>query len=90
MDDERLNRAVKDCLQHCYQATDIVPKVAEFLDQLKKKEGWDRDAIRAVELTVYRILRGVLSGPVYPGDATNQPPGIAGSSGSETTKLNGA
>jgi hypothetical protein len=90
MDDERLNRAVRDCLQHCYQATDIVPKVAEFLDKLERTEGWNTASIRAVEMTVYRILHGVVSGPIYPGDATNQPPGTAGSAGSGTTKLNGA
>lgn len=90
MDDERLNRAVRDCLQHCYQATDIVPKIAEFLDKLKKQKGWSTASIRAVEMTVYRILRGVVGGAVYLGDATNEPPGNAGLPGSESTKLNGA
>jgi len=90
MDDERLNQAVRDCLQHCYEATDIVPRIAKFLDELKKTEGWNSEAIRAVEITVYRMLRGGVAGPIYPGDATNQPPGTASSPGSESTRLNGA
>jgi hypothetical protein len=89
MDDERLNEAVRECLTRCYEATDIVPTIAQFLAKLKE-ESWDRDSMRAVELAVYRVLHGIIIGPTHAGETRDQLPSDSGSAGPEATILNGA
>ena len=89
MDEQRINLAARDCLRQCYGSSDVLPRVAEFLTGLKVAGGWSVDEIHTVELTVHKVLHGIVTDPVYPGDATDQPHGDVGRGGSETTKTNG-
>jgi hypothetical protein len=90
MDHERVNQAIRDCLQHCYQASQVLPVIAGFMAGMKAAGGWDDDEIRVVEIGVHKILGGIVAAPIYPGDATNVSSGDVGRGGSETTKLSGA
>lgn len=75
MADDRINAAVRNCLQQCYRSKDQIATVAAFIEHLKDSIGWTNSEIRSVELAVLRILGSVVHGVTYPGDATNQPIG---------------
>jgi hypothetical protein len=90
MDLERVNQAIRDCLQLCRGKGDVLPVIAGFMAGLKAAGQWRHEEIRAVDVGVLKVLQGIMAGAVYPGDATNQPPGDAPRGGSETTKVSGA
>lgn len=65
IDQEKVNRSVRDCLQHCHGVHDVVASVAEFMAGLKAAGGWSRAEMRAVDMTVHALLHSL----VYPRDA---------------------
>lgn len=70
IDEERINRAIQDCLDNCREASDRVAQVAAFLTGLKSA-GWNRVEIRAVELAVHKILHAIADTARYSKDETD-------------------
>ena len=58
---ERFNEAVQACLKHCYEAPSPVPPLAEFLEGLRAESDWLEEEVRAVEVTVLRMLNSILT-----------------------------
>jgi hypothetical protein len=75
IDQRKVNQAIRDCLQDCDQATDILAGIEAFLLNLQARGGWREAELREVEAGVRRMLYGILDGATYPGDAKNRPSG---------------
>jgi len=60
---DRLNAAVHECLDRCYQTQSVLAELAQFLVELKSEPGWRVGEIRAVELAVLGVLNGVRIAP---------------------------
>jgi hypothetical protein len=60
MEQNEIQKAVKDCLARCY-ASGATPlgAIAEFVAELRSR-GWKEEDIRAVEKTARRVLAGVV------------------------------
>jgi len=89
IDQKKVNRAIRECLEACYQASDILPKIAGFLADLKTVPGWREAEIHEVELAIHKVLHGVTEGATYAGDATNRPLRAHQPTGSKPGKLHG-
>jgi hypothetical protein len=72
-DREKINTAVRECLQQCYGSKDSIAALADFVAKLKDSVGWDAGEIHAVELAVLRMLGSIVHGAIYSGDATDRP-----------------
>ena len=57
-DEVKINNAVHECLDRCYE-TDSLPVIAAFLDELKKIGDWREAEIHEVELTVHKLLQRI-------------------------------
>ena len=86
---EKINRAIRDCLEFCYQSEHIVPQLAEFLSTLKAADGWQKSEVRQVELGVLRVLHGIMDASAHSSDATDIPESDGGPSDSESPRVNG-
>ena len=73
MDQEKVNAAIRRCLQDCYGGKDLIPVIAVFIAGLKAAEGWDNEGIRAFEIGVHAVLHGIVQESAYAGDATIKP-----------------
>jgi hypothetical protein len=73
MDQKRVNQGIRDCLQQCYGASDVIPIIAGFIARLTTVENWDADEIRAVGVGVHKVLHGIVDAPFDPVDATDLP-----------------
>jgi len=62
-DQDRLNDAVHECLERCYQTESALAELAAFLIELKSMPGWRDSEIHAVELAVLALLSGVRMTP---------------------------
>ena len=60
LDEEKINNAVHECLDRCYRTDDSLPKIAEFLAELKASGDWSKAEIRAVELAVHAVMHGIV------------------------------
>ena len=89
LDHNQVNQAIQACLERCYQTAEFLPKIAAFVDELQRSPAWTEREVRAVELAVLKVVRNLVRGPIYPGDATNQPPGTL-PRGSMATRMSGA
>lgn len=54
--DEKLNRAVKACLDRCYGSRDMVSEIAAFCAELGRTAQWTKREIHAVEMAVLEVL----------------------------------
>lgn len=90
MDQRKINKAIRKCVEQCEQTTAILAKIEEFLLGLKAKGGWRQAELREVEIGVRKVLYGILEGETYPGDATDRPPGDYTPDGFKSFKVNGA
>ena len=52
---DRINSAVQSGVESCFGTTDILPKLAGFLDGLRVA-GWDKTEVHTVELACLEIL----------------------------------
>jgi hypothetical protein len=62
LDDVKINNAVHECLDRCYETDDSLPVIAAFLDELKKIGDWREAEIHEVELAVHKLLQQVSTG----------------------------
>jgi len=69
MDEERVNQAIRDCMDNCRGSDSPLTQVAEFLAGLKSA-GWRRDEIRLVELPVHKILHALVDTERMPREDT--------------------
>jgi hypothetical protein len=69
----KINRAIRDGLWRCEQATDILAEIETFLLILKARDGWREAELREVEAGIRRVLYGILDGATYSGDAKRRP-----------------
>lgn len=58
---ERINRAIKDCLELCYQNSMPLGALGEFMDRLRADPSWNEAEIEQVERGVLQML-AALSG----------------------------
>lgn len=56
---EKINQAVRDCLDRCYLAGDQMSAMTDFLARLRWKPGWTSEEIAHVHWSVLRILREI-------------------------------
>ena len=90
IDQEKVNWAIHDCLERCYQTDEVLAVLVEFLDELKKRKDWREAEIREVELGVLKVLHGVVEETIYASDATNLPTRTKPAAGSKLNKVHGA
>ena len=92
IDGAKVNDAIRECLHHCYEMPGaILPRIAEFLENLKSTGNWNAWELKEVEARVRKVLIfGILDGAVYSGDATNNPGGNVAPGGSKSPKVSGA
>ncbi|HEY2252036.1 MAG TPA: hypothetical protein VGH74_13280 [Planctomycetaceae bacterium] len=90
MNDERINIAIRECVQHCFAGGSVITKVAAFLAHLRVSGDWCDGDIRAVDIGIHRMLNRMLAGETFAGDATDQPVANAADAGRKSTSLIGA
>lgn len=56
---DQINSAVHDCVESCFGSTDVVSKIAAFLDSLRT-QGWSRQELHSVELAALEILSSII------------------------------
>lgn len=71
---DKINRAIRECLQRCYGSDDTIATVAGFVGELQDSIGWTVEEIHAVELPVLRMLGIIAAGVSCPGDVPNWTP----------------
>lgn len=71
IDQRKVNKAIRECLANCEQASDILARIEGFLLVLKVIGGWREAELHEVEVGVRKVLYGILEGATYPRDATN-------------------
>ena len=78
METMRINQAVRQCLAECYEANRPLMKVAAFVRRLECDPTWTTIEVRAVELSVLRMLALISA---EPDDALGGRPVLKQSSG---------
>lgn len=63
MEVKRINQAVRQCLAECYEANRPLMKVAAFVRRLESDPTWTTSEVRAVELSVLRMLALISAEP---------------------------
>ena len=58
---QRINQAIKDCLEGCYQNSMPLGALGEFMDRLRADSSWNEAEIEQVERGVLQML-AALSG----------------------------
>jgi len=58
--DLHIRNAVKDCLARCFTGDTPLGVIAEFVLQLRES-GWSDRDIRAVEVSVRRVMAGIVT-----------------------------
>lgn len=53
----RMNNAIRACLDECYAADNPLATMAEFVRRLRQNPQWRESEIDEVEVTVRRMLR---------------------------------
>jgi hypothetical protein len=90
IDQPKVNKAVRDCLQHCYNMPgNMLPRLAEFLGWLRASGGWREVELREVEAGVRKTLLGIL-GDANPEIATDTSASESAPDGSKSPNTNGA
>jgi len=67
MTEDKIRAAVKDCLSRCYRGHTPLGVIAEFAGELRAS-GWQETEIRQVELSVRKVLAGVMDDSAAVGD----------------------
>lgn len=90
MNNDRINIAIRDCVQRCFSGGSVIARTAAFLRDLRASGSWDKADIRAVEIGVHRMLQRMLAGETFAGDATDQPVSNVNQAGRKTIRVIGA
>ena len=53
---QRINRAIRDCLEHCYRCSTQLECVAAYMQQLRSREEWNAREVEHVVVAVLKIL----------------------------------
>jgi hypothetical protein len=62
-DPNRINAAIRECLDQCYASQTPLPCLAEYVALLRGDPGWSDAEVAHVENTVRQILKGIVSEP---------------------------
>jgi hypothetical protein len=60
-DPDRINAAIRHCLERCYESRAPLPCLAEFAGKLRADPAWREAEIQEVEAAVRQVLKGILS-----------------------------
>ena len=86
---DKINQAIRECLEHCYRSSSVVSGIAEFVARLRTSGAWQEQEIQTIETSARHILYGVVDGATYSGDASNAPASDVGPPDSKSPKSNG-
>ena len=56
---ERINNAIRSCLDRCYESDHATGSVAVFVQELRDSGEWTNEELQAVYSTVMRLLRAL-------------------------------
>ena len=59
MSPARINCAIRDCLERCYQSDNATASVAAHMHELRGDGGWTQQELHIVYSTVIRMLRAL-------------------------------
>lgn len=57
---ERINAAVRECLDRCYASSDPFECWSEYIETLRADRTWNRHAVEQVQQATRRILKALL------------------------------
>ena len=57
---KRINDAIRECLDKCYQSPNSLAVLADFVADLRARPGWASSEVDQVETTVRRILTAMV------------------------------
>jgi hypothetical protein len=60
-DANRINAAVRECLEKCYAAQAPLPCLAEYVAVLRSDPNWREADVLEVEVAVRQMLKGIVS-----------------------------
>lgn len=58
---QRMNAAVRACLNECYHSTEPLVSLAAFIESLRRFGNWREAELLQIETTVRRILNSVVT-----------------------------
>jgi hypothetical protein len=58
---DRINAAIRDCLQRCYESRFPLPILAEFMGKLRADPDWREAEVQEVEAAVRQMLKGIMT-----------------------------
>ena len=59
MSTNRIDNAIRCCLDRCYESDNSTASVAAFMEELRDSGEWTSDELQAVYFTVTKLLRAV-------------------------------
>jgi hypothetical protein len=62
-DPNRINAAIRECLDQCYASQTPLPCLAEYVAMLRGDPAWSDAEVAQVENAVWQMLRGIVSEP---------------------------
>ncbi len=57
---DRINSAIRECLEGCYESQSPLPFLAEYVTKLRADPGWREADVMEVEVAVRQMLKGIL------------------------------
>jgi hypothetical protein len=60
---EKVNRAVRACLERCIGAADPLVQASAYLEQLRRDPTWTADEVREVEAMILKAVKIVVGQP---------------------------
>jgi len=72
---DKVNWAIRECLQRCYYSSNILATIEDFIVQLRRRKLWNDSDLRAVEHGVRKVLYGILKEESLVADAMDGSPG---------------
>jgi hypothetical protein len=58
---ERINAAIRECLEGCYESREPLPHLAEYVANLRADPAWRESEVLEVEVAVRQMLKGMVS-----------------------------
>jgi hypothetical protein len=62
-DANRINAAIRECLDKCYASQTPLPCLAEYVDLLRADPTWREADVLEVEVAVRQMLKGIVLEP---------------------------
>jgi hypothetical protein len=57
---KRINDAIRECLDKCYQSPNSLAVLADFVAELRNRSDWSVSEVEQVETTVRRLLTAMV------------------------------